>query len=179
MDPVVVEVPDRLFERKETMGYTNENNERLLRIVPMTAELVPAVAALEAVSFSTPWSESAIRSELDNAWAIWLTAIEGNQLVGYLGVQYGPDGGDIMTIATDPAWQGQGIAKALIAAMTDIFRQKGLSWLTLEVRPSNSPAMALYESLGFRQVGRRKNYYRNPTEDALLLTLWLKEDESC
>ena len=161
------------------MENTYETNENRLLVIPMTADLVPAVAALEAVSFSTPWSESSIYSELDNPWAVWLTAAENDRLIGYLGVQYGPDGGDIMTIATDSAYRGRGIATMLISAMTDIFRQKGLGWLTLEVRPSNTSALKLYDKLGFRQVGRRKNYYRNPTEDALLLTLWLKEDGSC
>ncbi len=164
---------------QEGTRTTPEKNETSIQIFPMTLMHIPAVAALEAASFSTPWSEEAIRSELDNPWAIWLTAMDGDTLTGYLGVQYGPDGGDIMTIATLPACRNRGIAKALIAAMTELFRQKGLGWLTLEVRPSNAPALGLYQALGFRQVGRRKNYDRNPTEDALLLTLFLKEDGSC
>ena len=158
---------------------TNITSETPIQILPMTSDRVPAVAALEAVSFSTPWSEASIRAELDNPWAVWLTASADEALVGYLGVQYGPDGGDIMTVATDPAYRGHGVAKALIAAMADILRQKGLDWLTLEVRPSNAAALGLYGSMGFRQVGRRKNYYRRPTEDAVLLTLFLKEDGSC
>ena len=84
-----------------------------------------------------------------------------------------------MTIATEPACRGRGIAKALIGHMVQLLMEKNLQWLTLEVRPSNAPALALYESLGFRQVGRRKNYYRSPTEDALLMTLNWKEAGSC
>lgn len=148
-----------------------------MTIEPMTTKTLPRVAALEAASFSTPWSESSIRSELDNEWAIWLVAMEGDALAGYLGVQYGPDGGDILTIATDPAFRGRGVAKQLIAAMTETLKQKGLQWLTLEVRPSNASALGLYEKMGFRQVGRRKRYYTNPTEDALLMTLYFEEME--
>ena len=150
-----------------------------MQICSMTGGDVPAVSRLEAASFSTPWSENSIRSELENPWAIWLVARDETGLAGYLGVQYGPDGGDILTVATDPSFRGRGIAKALIRRMVQLLQEKDLSWLTLEVRPSNRAALSLYESMGFRQVGRRKNYYRSPTEDALLLTLYFKEDGSC
>ena len=150
-----------------------------MTITPMTAGTVPLVAALEERCFSTPWSEKSIRSELENPWAIWLTALEGDRLLGYLGVQYGPDGGDIMTVATDPGCRGRGIARGLIAAMEPLLREKGCGYLTLEVRPSNAAALGLYESLGFRQVGRRPRYYRNPTEDALLLTKYFEEEGPC
>ena len=98
------------------------------------------------------------------------------QLAGYLGVQFGPDGADIMTIATAPEFRGQGTAKALIAAMTDILQTKHLRWLTLEVRPSNTQAVGLYKAMGFREVGRRPRYYKKPTEDALLMTLFFEEE---
>lgn len=143
---------------------------------PMTETTAPLVAALEAESFSTPWSENSIGAELDNPYAIWLTALEGDALAGYLGVQFGPDGGDIMTIATAPEFRGKGVAKALIAATADKLREKGLSWLTLEVRPSNTAAISLYRAMGFRDVGRRPRYYKKPTEDALLMTLFFEEE---
>ena len=150
-----------------------------MQITDMTIEYVPAVAVLEAASFSTPWSESAIRAELDNPWAIWLVAVKDGRLAGYLGVQYGPDGGDIMSIATDPGFRGQGVGKSLLWEMAARLRAKDLQWLTLEVRPSNTAALGLYRSLGFREVGRRKHYYRDPTEDALLLTLYFEEETPC
>jgi ribosomal-protein-alanine N-acetyltransferase len=151
-----------------------------MQITAMTEELVPKVATLEALCFSTPWSENSIQSELENPYSIWLVALEENALAGYLGVQFGPDGGDIMTIATDPAFRGKGVGRLLLTAMTGLLREKQLGWLTLEVRPSNTPALKLYESFGFRQVGRRPNYYKNPREDALLLTKFFEEEpESC
>lgn len=147
-----------------------------ITISPMTAQAVPQVAALESTSFSTPWSRRSIEEELSNPWALWLVAREGEALAGYLGVQYGPDGGDILTIATDPLFRGRGVARELLKAMSRLLREKGLEWLTLEVRPSNAAALRLYNTLGFRQVGRRPRYYRNPTEDAILMTLYFKEE---
>jgi ribosomal-protein-alanine N-acetyltransferase len=146
----------------------------------MTEDTVEAVALLEANCFSTPWSETSIRGELENPYSIWLVVLEENALAGYLGVQFGPDGGDIMTIATDPAFRGKGIGRLLLNTMVQQRQEKGLDWLTLEVRPSNAPALKLYEALGFRQVGKRPNYYKNPREDALLLTKFFEEEtEPC
>lgn len=142
----------------------------------LTEAMVPQVAALEASCFSTPWSENSIRAELENPYAVWLTAMEGDTLAGYLGGQFGPDGGDIMTIATAPEFRGRGVAKRLISAMAAYFQKKSLRWLTLEVRPSNTAAVGLYQSMGFREVGRRPRYYKKPTEDALLMTLFFEED---
>ena len=151
-----------------------------MKLQPMTMEYVPQVAALEKVCFSTPWSESSIGGELQNQWAIWLVALEGDALAGYLGVQYGPDGADIMTIATAPAFRGRGVGRALIAEMAARLKTMGLQWLTLEVRPSNTAALGLYEAMGFQQVGRRPRYYRDPVDDAILMTLFFEEEgKSC
>ena len=152
------------------------NGRITMELIPMNETTVPRVAALEKACFSIPWSENSIRAELENPYAIWLTALEGDTLVGYLGVQFGPDGADIMTIATAPEFRGQGTAKALIAAMTDVLRTKHLQWLTLEVRPSNTAAVSLYKAMDFREVGRRPRYYKKPTEDALLMTLFFEEE---
>lgn len=149
-------------------------------VTPMTEETVAQVALLEADSFSTPWSESSIRQELQNPWALWYVAMEEEKLLGYIGIQYGMDGGDIMSIATAPEARGTGVGKALIATAAGVLREKKLGYLTLEVRPSNAPALGLYAAMGFSQVGRRKNYYRKPTEDAVLLTLFFEEEpKSC
>ena len=148
-------------------------------ITPMLSCHVPAVAALEKDSFSTPWSEKSIGEELNNEWALWYVALEGQTLLGYIGVQFGLDGGDIMTIATAPEARNRGLGQKLVETILEIFKEKDLGYLTLEVRPSNAPALGLYEKLGFQEVGRRKKYYREPTEDALLLTLYLKEEILC
>lgn len=151
-----------------------------MRLEPMTIKTVPQVVALEAESFSTPWSETSILGELENPWAIWLVALDGETVAGYLGIQYGPDGGDIMTIATAAAYRGRGVARTLISQGIEQLREKGLGYLTLEVRPSNTAAVGLYTALDFQPVGRRPRYYTKPTEDALLMTRFFEEEnKSC
>lgn len=147
-----------------------------MKIIPMTESVVAQVAELEEASFATPWSEASIREELQNPWALWYVAMEEEAVLGYIGIQYGPDGGDIMSIATAPEARGRGVGKALISAAVSVLKEKELNYLTLEVRPSNAPALGLYTAMGFSQVGRRKNYYRKPTEDAILLTLFFEEE---
>ena len=150
-----------------------------MNIEVMTEQTVEAVAQLESQCFSTPWSHKDLVSELNNPWAIWITATENDALAGYLGIQYGPDGADIMSIATSPYFRGKGIAKQLLSDMELRLKALNLQWITLEVRPSNVSALALYTSQGFRQVGRRPKYYQKPTEDALLLTKYFEEEPKC
>ncbi len=152
------------------------NRDSAVDILPMTSAHVHAVAELEQACFSTPWSERSIRGELDNPWAVWLVAADKGRVIGYLGAQYGLDGGDIMTVAVAPEYRRSGIGTDLIAAMSKILQEKHLQWLTLEVRPSNEPALTLYRNLGFRQVGRRPRYYQGPTEDAILIKLYFEAE---
>ena len=140
-----------------------------MRIAHMTAEHVPQVAALEKVCFSDPWSEKSVASELENPLSCWLVALDGETVAGYVGSQTVMDETDMMNIAVSPASRRQGVARALIEALVSALRERGSKQLTLEVRASNGPARQLYESLGFLQVGLRKNYYQNPKEDALIL----------
>ncbi len=130
---------------------------------------VPQIAALEALCFHDPWPEAAIASELENPLSLWLVALEGDTVAGYVGSQTVLDGSDMMNIAVHPDFRRRGIAGALVNALVPLLYQRGSRSLALEVRASNEPAIALYEKLGFSQAGRRKNYYRNPKEDALIL----------
>ena len=140
-----------------------------MNIVPMDEHHVPQIALLERECFADPWSEQSIASELHNPLSLWLVAQEGQTLLGYVGSQTCQDETDMMNIAVSPASRRQGVARALIEALVSALRERGSKQLTLEVRASNGPARQLYESLGFLQVGLRKNYYRNPKEDALIL----------
>lgn len=140
-----------------------------MNIVPMNEHHVPQIALLERECFADPWSQQSIASELHNPLSLWLVAQEGQTLLGYVGSQTCLDETDMMNIAVFPASRRQGVARALIEALVSALRQRGSKQLTLEVRASNGPARQLYESLGFLQVGLRKNYYRNPKEDALIL----------
>ena len=140
-----------------------------MRIVTMDESHVPAIAELEKLCFSDPWSEKSIESELNNKLSFWLVAMEGDTLVGYVGSQSVLGESDMMNIAVHPEYRRKGIAEALVQALVTGLSEKGNHSLMLEVRVSNAPAIALYEKLGFHQVGRRPNYYRNPKEDALIL----------
>lgn len=140
-----------------------------MNIVNMNADHVVQVAELEKRCFPDPWSEKSIASELSNKLALWLVAEEDGRVAGYIGSQSVPDESDMMNVAVHPDYRRRGIAEALVVALCDALREQGSVSLTLEVRASNEPAKALYQKLGFEQVGRRPNYYRNPKEDALIL----------
>ena len=135
----------------------------------MKAEHVPQVARLEKLCFADPWSEMSIASELQNLWAYWLVAVQDDMVVGYIGSQSTIDETDVMNVAVHPDWRRQGIAAQLIENLIEELKKRGSHALMLEDRASNAPAISLYEKMGFRQVGLRKNYYRNPKEDALIL----------
>ena len=141
----------------------------MIKIVPMTASHVSSVAELEAVCFADPWSENSVASELDNPLSLWLVALEEDAVVGYVGSQTVMGETDMMNVAVHPNYRCRGIAKELIEALIQELKGHGSHCLTLEVRASNAPANALYAGLGFVEVGRRRNYYRNPKEDALIL----------
>ena len=127
------------------------------------------IAELEKICFSDPWSETSIASELNNKLSLWMVAVDDEKVVGYVGSQTVLGETDMMNIAVHPDYRRQGVGEALVTALISQLRQRGNHSLMLEVRVSNEPARKLYEKLGFHQVGLRKNYYRNPKEDALIL----------
>ena len=131
---------------------------------------VAQVAQLELICFGTEaWSEKSIASELENELSRWLVAENDGTVAGYVGSQTVMDETDMMNVAVHPDYRRQGIAEELVTALIRALKEQASRCLTLEVRASNEPAKALYEKLGFAQVGLRKNYYRNPREDALIL----------
>ena len=138
-------------------------------LTEMKSGHVAQVAELEKQCFSDPWSEKSIASELENKLAYWLVALEGETVAGYIGSQTVMDETDMMNVAVHPDYRRKGIAEALVTGLVDALKQRGSRCLTLEVRASNEPAKALYDKLGFSQIGRRPKYYRNPREDALIL----------
>ena len=144
----------------------------IYRIVPMTAAHLPQIAALEKLCFpADPWSEELFRDALDNPHtAILLAEGEDGAILGYAVLSVILDEGNLDNIAVAPEARRRGVADALLGALTG-FGREHLSVLMLEVRASNAPAIALYEKHGFVAVGRRKNYYDAPKEDAILMTL--------
>ena len=141
----------------------------MIELQVMTDAHVAQVAQLEKLCFSDPWSENSVASELKNPLSLWLVALDGATVAGYVGSQSVLDEADMMNIAVHPDYRRKGIARQLVTELVAALAKKGVHSLALEVRASNAPAIALYEQLGFQQVGRRPNYYRNPKEDALIL----------
>ena len=140
-----------------------------MMIIPMNKDHVAQIASLERQCFADPWSEGSIASELDNPLSLWLVAEQNGAVCGYVGSQTVLDETDMMNIAVRPDCRRQGIAAALIEELVSRLKERGSHILRLEVRESNTPAIALYNSMGFTQLGIRKNYYRNPKENALIL----------
>ena len=141
----------------------------MMDYIKMCESHVPQIAEIERLCFSDPWSENSIRYELTNPLSLWLVAICNGKVAGYVGSQSVMDEADMMNIAVHPDYRRQGVARELVAELTDALAEKGVKILALEVRQSNAPAIALYEQLGFQQVGLRPNYYRNPRENALIM----------
>ncbi len=141
----------------------------MIRFTEMKAEHVPQVAELEKLCFADPWSEKSIASELGNIWSYWVVALWDDRVLGYIGSQSSFDETDVMNVAVHPDFRRKGIAESLIDTLIKELKNRGSHALMLEVRQSNAPAIALYEKLGFVQVGCRKNYYHNPRENALIL----------
>ena len=143
-----------------------------VKIVPMNADHLDEIAALERVCFSRPWSRNMLAEELENQCAAFLTALDAvtGKVVGYAGLLVAADEGYITNVAVRPDCRKQGVAGKLLQVFLDFAQANHLAFLTLEVRASNYPAIALYGSRGFRGVGRRKNYYEHPREDAIIMT---------
>ena len=140
-----------------------------MEIIKMEQCHVAQVAVLEAICFRDPWSEKSVASELSNPLSHWLVAVEADTVLGYIGSQTVLDESDMMNVAVSPDYRRQGIGEKLVNALCADLKAQGNNCLTLEVRVSNLPAIALYEKMGFVEVGRRPNYYHNPKEDALIM----------
>lgn len=138
----------------------------MITIDRMKENHVPQIATLEKSFFSDPWSENSVKSELSNPLSLWLVAADGETVAGYIGSQTVLGESDMMNLAVRESYRRSGVGRALVEALIEALRAVGSECLTLEVRFSNLPAIRLYESLGFSQVGIRKNYYEKPREDA-------------
>ena len=149
-----------------------------VKIVPMAAEHLDRLEQLERMCFSRPWSKKMLAEELDNQCAAFLVAVEPEteKAVGYAGLLVVADEGYITNVAVDPSCRRQGVAAQLLQVFDNFAKGNHLTFLTLEVRSSNAAAIALYEGFGFREVGRRRNYYDLPKEDALILTKYYTEE---
>lgn len=138
-----------------------------MRIEKATSAMLPALLLIEARCFSDPWQAETVEHLLDR----FTVCLDGEVLVGYIVLSSVLDEGGIDNIAVLPEYRRRGVADLLLLNAVARSRRMGLVTLTLEVRAANTPAIRLYEKHGFVKVGRRRNYYVNPREDAILMTL--------
>ncbi len=151
-----------------------------VKIVPMTADHLEELEKLERICFSRPWSRKMLAEELENQCAAFLVAEDSvsGRVLGYAGLMVVADEGYITNVAVFPEYRRQGIAAQILQVFVQFAEANRLAFLTLEVRPSNAAAIALYQGFGFEEVGRRKNYYDLPKEDALILTKYFETGEA-
>ena len=133
-----------------------------------------ALHELELSCFSLPWTREQLETQLPDGNHEFLVAESGGRLLGYVGMMTVLDEGYISNVAVAPSARRQGIASALLSELLRRAGERELAFITLEVRASNAPAIALYEGFGFVPVGLRKGYYEAPKEDAVLMTKLLK-----
>jgi len=139
------------------------------RIRKMDAWDIPIVSEIERNSFPSPWSELSFRSELQNPLTACVVADAGGEVIGYLCVSMVLDEAHLLTFGVSPLWRRRGVGRSMMVYILDMLRGSGIRNLFLEVRPSNHPALRLYESLGFRRIGLRRGYYSFPKEDAMVM----------
>lgn len=140
-----------------------------MEYVLMNEKHLEQIAEIEKQCFSDPWSLRSISSELHNPLSLWIVAEDHDTVAGYVGSQSVLGEADMMNLAVSESYRRQGIGKGLVEALINRLGEKNTHVLLLEVRASNEPAINLYHTLGFVQIGRRPNYYVHPKEDALIM----------
>lgn len=140
-------------------------------IVPMDESGVNGIYDIENECFSAPWSLDSIKAELDNETAHFLTARSGDKIIGYIGVHEVAGEAYIANLAVSGKYRGYGVADRLMERAESEARERGCVFISLEVRKSNEKAVSLYKKRGYKTVGERKNFYTNPPEDGLIMTL--------
>lgn len=146
------------------MGETPKINFR-----KMIADDADAVAEIEMKTFSMPWKREDFFLEANRNFAEYVVGEVDGKIIAYAGAWISFNEAEVMNVAVDENFRGQGVGKKLFAELIRVCKIRGATAITLEVRTSNSAAIKLYENFGLKSVGRRKNYYDNPTEDALIM----------
>ena len=141
-----------------------------------TLEDLPGLLALEQYSSDTPWNEEQMREELEVPFArIWVACKEEG-LVGFAAAHFLQDSAHLNELNVHPEERRQGIARQLLQALLQQAKEEGITHFSLEVRTGNFPARALYENLGFQLAGLRKQFYRSPADDAMILVKEMETD---
>lgn len=138
----------------------------------MEKEDIDGVLAVEKESFSTPWTEKLFYDEVENPRTVYFVAeTDTGEIVGYGGMWHVVDEGQITNIAVKRNYRGEGVGSKLLGSLINWAKDKGILVIQLELREGNAAAFGLYKKYGFSVVGKRKEYYKNPTEDAILMDL--------
>ena len=141
-----------------------------MRIEKITSGHLDDVYIIETECFSHPWSKQSLEEEMNNETSLFLVAKEENEVIGYIGMSIVIDEGYIFNVAVRENYRNKGVATSLINELVTYGKKNNFSFITLEVRESNFPAISLYSKFGFIKAGERKDYYSNPKENAILMT---------
>lgn len=135
----------------------------------MALEHIPVVSALEKICFGPQWTPTHFARELENPRCHYFVMLKGIQPVAYIGYWQILEEAHIITLAVQPEYRKLYLAQALLCHMLEDCLERGVQWVTLEVKATNIPAQKLYEKFGFTVKGRRKNYYQAEKQDALIM----------
>ena len=141
-----------------------------MKLEKMTSAHIDGVCKIEEACFAHPWSRQSVESELANENSVFIVAVEGEKVIGYIGMSVVIDEGYIFNVAVNADFRRKGVGTALIRELVTYGKKNNLCFITLEVRESNQAAISLYSDFGFIKVGERKNYYSDPAENAILMT---------
>lgn len=144
----------------------------MIEIRTLDKKFVPLVVQLEECCFSDSWSQAGVEAELKLPTARFLVAEDAGLLAGYISAAFVVDEGAVNRVAVSPEYRRHGVGTLLMQALLEQAWEEGMNYVTLEVRKSNENAVAFYKKLGFEIVGVRKNFYRFPKEDAVLMTIY-------
>lgn len=147
-----------------------------IEIVKLDASHIDGLERVENCCFSEPWSRKSLEELTICEYAVYFVATSHGEVAGYGGMYVSPGAGSINNIGVLPEYRRHGVAAELLSELIGYSKQNGITLMCLEVRASNTPAIALYEKFGFEKVALRKNFYKKPTEDAILYNLELENN---
>ncbi len=169
---------DEIINAVDRLVYSGTFTD--FNIVSVEYRHLGAIADLEKECFCEPWSENAIAESL-SAGTSFFVAEQNQKVIGYIGISTVLDEGYITNVAVSGSMRQKGVATLLLCRVFSLARERALSFVSLEVRASNSPAISLYSKLGFERVGERKDFYRDPRENAIIMTRRFEQlyEDSC
>lgn len=135
----------------------------------MAPEDADDVEIVEKACFAIPWSRESFWKEASNENTLYLLALDGERVIGYAGCWISFEECQVTNVAVLPEYRGRQVGTKLFGALIEAVKEKGVTAMTLEVRPSNAPARALYARYGFKDAGRRPHYYQDDGEDAIIM----------